>query len=70
MPDAPRAGLCDRCVWRQLVAGARSTFVMCRRGLSDPRFPKYPALPVVACAGFEPPDAVGTPERRAGDPTG
>ncbi|MCW2921180.1 MAG: hypothetical protein JWL76_1054 [Thermoleophilia bacterium] len=27
---------------------------MCRRSLEDPRFRKYPPLPVLACEGFEP----------------
>jgi len=49
----PPPGLCATCRWRQDVAGARSSFVLCRRGLDDPRFPKYPPLPVRHCAGFE-----------------
>lgn len=31
----------------------RSAFVLCTRGLTDPGFPKYPALPVTACRGYE-----------------
>jgi hypothetical protein len=31
-----------------------STFVLCRRSEGDPRFARYPALPMLACAGFEP----------------
>lgn len=30
-----------------------SVFYQCRLALTDPRFVKYPALPVVACRGFE-----------------
>jgi hypothetical protein len=30
-----------------------STFRLCERSATDPRFPRYPALPVVRCAGFE-----------------
>jgi hypothetical protein len=32
-----------------------SEFWLCERSLTDPaHFPKYPALPVRACAGYEP----------------
>jgi len=27
---------------------------MCQRSFTDPAFPKYPRLPVIACAGYEP----------------
>jgi hypothetical protein len=38
-----------------LVDTARgSRFVLCERSRIDPRFPRYPTLPVVGCAGFEP----------------
>jgi hypothetical protein len=30
-----------------------SYFVMCRRAKTDPRFSKYPVLPVLYCPGFE-----------------
>jgi hypothetical protein len=50
------AGLCDRCVHQKVVHTRRgSTFSMCLRNRSEPeRFPKYPRLPVTACAGYEP----------------
>ena len=67
MNDRPRdgqaqaavAGLCDRCAHVQLVTSAKgSTFYLCRLSVSDPRFPRYPPLPVLDCAGFSPaPDA-------------
>jgi hypothetical protein len=49
-------GLCDSCVHQKLIHNTRgSTFSMCRRHRSEPdRFPKYPRLPVIACAGYEP----------------
>ena len=31
-----------------------STFFLCQLALTDPRFAKYPALPVLACEGYEP----------------
>ena len=56
--QAPReaaAGLCSRCVHVQLVQSSRgSTFYLCRLSFSDPRFARYPALPVLSCAGFVP----------------
>ena len=57
--QAPRtgAGLCERCIHMQLVTSAKgSTFYLCRLSFTDPRFPRYPALPVLACTGFTPAD--------------
>jgi hypothetical protein len=52
------AGLCHSCVHMQLVPSPRgSTFYLCRLSLSDPRFARYPPIPVLACAGFQPRDA-------------
>ncbi|MGD9904224.1 MAG: hypothetical protein AB7U83_12230 [Vicinamibacterales bacterium] len=65
MHHATPAGLCAACRWRQDVVGARSTFVLCGRAREDPRYPKYPQLPVLSCAGFEPPDPSAPPP---GDP--
>jgi hypothetical protein len=48
------AGLCAACVHAKLVVTGRgSRFVLCDRSRTDPRFPRYPTLPVVACTGFE-----------------
>lgn len=55
------AGLCASCVWRRDVRSARAVFVLCRRGLDDPAFAKYPRLPVLACRGYEPQPPSGTP---------
>jgi hypothetical protein len=50
-----QAGLCERCVHVRIVESARGArFYLCRLSFSDPRFPRYPPLPVVACAGFSP----------------
>ena len=47
------AGLCAGCEHLQIVRSARgSEFVLCRLSFSDPRFPKYPSLPVLECAGY------------------
>jgi hypothetical protein len=49
-------GLCDSCLHQKLVRNTRgSTFSMCLRHRTEPeRYPKYPPLPVRACAGHEP----------------
>jgi hypothetical protein len=57
MSTTPRPGLCESCRWQQRVVSARATFVLCRRGLDDPTYPKYPRLPVVVCPGHEPREA-------------
>jgi len=49
---ATPAGLCATCEHLRLVASKRSVFVRCGLADTDPRFPKYPPLPVVACAGY------------------
>jgi hypothetical protein len=49
------AGLCARCQYAQIIRNNRgSTFYLCRLSATDPRFPKYPRLPVLTCAGFTP----------------
>jgi hypothetical protein len=49
------AGLCERCQHAHVVRNDRgSRFILCRLAASDPRFPKYPRLPVRQCAGFTP----------------
>jgi hypothetical protein len=51
----PPPGLCDRCRHaRRITSGRASTFILCERSRIDPRFPRYPNLPVLACTGFEP----------------
>jgi hypothetical protein len=41
----------------RIVPSARgSKFYLCRRSEFDPRFPKYPRLPVLKCTGYEPAD--------------
>jgi hypothetical protein len=53
MEDAPRFGLCDTCAHQQLVVSGRgSTFSLCRIGLGDPDWPKYPRIPVLRCSRY------------------
>lgn len=50
-----RAGLCDSCLHQQLVRNTRgSSFSLCLRSRTDPRYPRYPRTPVQACPGYEP----------------
>jgi hypothetical protein len=51
------AGLCATCVHRDIKASARSVFLRCKLADVDPRFPRYPPLPVLSCSGWreEPP---------------
>ncbi len=45
-------GLCASCEHLRLLASRRSVFVRCGLAASDPAFPRYPGLPVVACRGY------------------
>ena len=54
------AGLCGACRHVQVITSDRgSRFYLCRLAATDPRFPRYPAIPVRECAGFSPRDRVG-----------
>ncbi|MCC6959979.1 MAG: hypothetical protein IT301_09035 [Dehalococcoidia bacterium] len=56
--QAPSPGLCASCIHsRQVVSGRASVFWLCERSKADPRFRKYPPIPVVRCEGFERADA-------------
>lgn len=62
-PSAPQPGLCAACVYARTIVSERgSEFWLCRRGLTDPAFAKYPGLPVTICGGFEGEDR--PPERK------
>jgi hypothetical protein len=51
---AVTAGLCTSCVHVKLIPSDRgSVFYQCQLSFSDPRFPKYPRLPVLECAGYQ-----------------
>lgn len=54
MTDVP-PGLCGRCRHaREIRSDRGSRFILCERSRDDPRFARYPRLPVRACPGFEP----------------
>jgi hypothetical protein len=51
--DFDPVGLCRACVHARVIVSARgSTFYLCRLSETDPRFDKYPRLPVVRCSGY------------------
>jgi hypothetical protein len=53
--DEQGAGLCARCAHALVIRNDRgSRFYLCRLSATDPRFPKYPPLPVRRCTGFVP----------------
>ena len=48
-------GLCARCAWVTRIRTRRgSEFWKCGRSEIDPKFPKYPRVPVTVCTGYEP----------------
>jgi hypothetical protein len=51
-------GLCAYCRHLEVLRSPRSVFVRCARADHDPRLPRYPPLPVLRCAGFEPDEVV------------
>jgi hypothetical protein len=58
----PDAGLCGTCRHQRLVPNTRgSVFSLCERSRTEPEYPRYPRLPVVECAGYEPRDAAEAP---------
>jgi len=60
-----RVGLCADCRHARRVESARgSVFTRCALAERDPRFPKYPRLPVLRCGGYEP--DVALPDRPPG----
>jgi uncharacterized protein YciI len=52
--EAEAVGLCFICRWKRPSTNRRgSTFFRCARAETDPRFLRYPPLPVRACVGYE-----------------
>lgn len=48
------AGLCADCAHRRLLVSARGVYLRCMLAATDPRFDRYPRLPVRSCAGYTP----------------
>lgn len=61
-----RIGLCATCRHRRTVRAARSVFYLCERSFTDPRFPRYPPLPVKRCEGYEPVERVAAEPEKHG----
>ena len=56
-----RVGLCFRCRHSRRITTPRSTFWLCGLAATDPRFAKYPRLPVLECIGYVPRDSESEP---------
>lgn len=55
LQNAHDPGLCGGCQYARRIESDRgSVFYRCQLALTDPRFVKYPRLPVLACEGYRP----------------
>jgi len=51
---APPPGLCEDCAHCKAIRSARgSVFRLCLLHERDPRFAKYPRMPVLQCPGYD-----------------
>ena len=51
--DSDSVGLCSDCQHARIIRSDRgSIFYLCGLSATDARFPKYPRLPVLNCAGY------------------
>lgn len=58
MSRRPVPGLCASCSHAKEISSSKgATFIRCERSFTDPQFPRYPALPVERCSGYEPRDS-------------
>jgi hypothetical protein len=39
---------------RWITSDRGSAFYLCQLSATDPKFPKYPRLPVIECSGYDP----------------
>lgn len=52
--EPARAGLCADCRHAErVVSGRGSVFLLCGLSRTDPGYPRYPALPVRSCPGYQ-----------------
>jgi hypothetical protein len=54
--DNPRVGLCAACAHAHVIRHPRGgpDYWRCTRADTDPRYAKYPRLPILRCPGFQP----------------
>jgi len=60
--ESVTVGLCIDCRHARIMRSDReAVYYRCSLAATDPRFPKYPRLPVLNCPGYEPsqPDDAG-----------
>jgi hypothetical protein len=66
LTNPQKVGLCAHCRHARRIESDRgSMFVLCELALTDPRFQKYPRLPIVTCEGYAKagePFPIGNPE--------
>jgi hypothetical protein len=49
-----RVGLCRSCRHADVITSSKgSTFYLCTLSATDPRFRRYPVLPVISCIGYQ-----------------
>jgi hypothetical protein len=61
--SGPNPGLCRTCQHSRRIESDRgSVFYQCKLAFTDPRFAKYPRLPVIVCEGYTPCDPSGEME--------
>jgi hypothetical protein len=52
--ESSPVGLCADCTHARKIESSRgSSFLLCQLSATNPRFPKYPRLPVLQCSGFQ-----------------
>ena len=54
-------GLCFTCRHSRAVTTPRARYWLCRLAARDPRFEKYPRLPMLSCPGYEPREEARAP---------
>ncbi len=53
-PESAIAGLCADCAHaKKLTTKIDATIYLCGLAAKEPRLPKFPRLPVIACPGYE-----------------
>ena len=59
-PASPPPGLCGTCRHARVIASDRGQrFLRCGLSDTDPRYARYPLLPIAVCAGY---DVRGAPQ--------